>query len=387
MRNLVFIPCLALLPIIAGCLSGNGAGDEPDEATGAESALVADTTVPLTAEDMAGAEITDSKIVFRTLTENVKRIRPDFVITAKVSDSEAFIRKVTTVILPGDGTRVVETIDASVTEAARSAKAQKHISLDPVGYDQSGKVLAAGDGLTLSCESCFLKATPSLDVGFDLRPSEPARVSLAFDGKLAGDLSLALETADAGGAVSKEVELLSLKKTFVQTVGPIPIWETVGVTFVAGIRASLTATAALRAGVSFEKDLHISVSRDATGWHADEGTDGSVSLHEPVFEQVVGGTASVYVKARIEASVYSIASAFLEASARADVDAKLCPSPATWKAKGTLALDAGARLYLPFVDDPSYERRLFSASDSRDGAIPGATLAKACLGSDSGGSD
>jgi hypothetical protein len=197
------------------------------------------------------------------------------------------------------------------------------------------------------------------------------RMGVAFDGELESELELRVEAFNGGGKITKEVELGSAHQRFVQMVGPIPIWEDLAIKLVAGVEGALDDNAAIVSTLKAKKRTNASAFRQDGEWQLQRGSDGSFSFEQPVLKTQLGASASVYLKLRLEASVYSVAKAFVEGETRGTARAVVCPSPASWGLEGKFGLTAGASLTIPGIATLETDWELYSAEKKTSVPITG----------------
>lgn len=345
----------------------------PEDATSSdEEAVVSQDTVALTAEDLADADISETGITFFEPTNRVYNLRPGSIITG-VRGDVPFIRRVRRVDVGPGGILFVVGESEEFLKAAPTVRTSKKVSMTFPGIDKSGVTLAEAGSVKVLCSSCFIHYNPSFEFSMETKLGEVQKIGVGFDGELETELEIRVEAFNGGGKLKKEVELASASQRFVQTVGVVPIWEDLSIKLVAGVEGTLDNDAAIVSALKAKKRTNTSVFRQDGEWKVEKGSDGSFTFEQPVLKTQIGASASVYLKLRLEASVYSVAKAFLEGEARGTASAVVCPSPASWNLEGKLGLKAGASLTIPGITTLETDWDLFSTEKKASTPILGLT--------------
>jgi hypothetical protein len=341
-----------------GC---SAAAPEDASAASDEEAIVSQDTISLTADDLEDAMISETGITFFSPSDKVYNLRQGNIVTG-VRGDVPFIRRVRRIDTGMDGTVVVVGESEEFLKAAPTVRTSKKVTMKPAGVDKSGVTLAQGKGIQVVCSSCFVRYTPSFEFSLETKLGEVQKVGVAFDGDLESELDLRVEASGGGGSITKEVELGSVQQRFVQMVGPIPMWEDLSVKLVAGVEGTVDADAKIETALKATKSMKASVTYEqGKQWHFDKGSDGSFTFEQPVLKTKLGASATAYLKLRLEASVYSIAKAFIDGEARGTASAVVCPSPGAWSFDGKLGLNAGVSLTIPGFEPLEKDWELWSA--------------------------
>jgi hypothetical protein len=360
--------------LVVGCTS-EAVGPEV-EAQGAEAVVVGAGVVQVTASDVEDAVIGVDSMTFFEPNERLMRIGKGTLVMG-ILKGEPFIRRVRSVDFQVDGSLYFTTDLAGVADVAPTAQARRSVEFDPLVFDKSDLVIAQGAGTNLSCTKCTVQFAPTLDYQFDLRAGAPESIGVGVRGKLEGDLELTLEAGNGGGSLKKEVEIAKASQRLVQTLGPVPIWEDLSVSLVAGVEGKLDSRATIVTKIHTEKEASFGayMSHDEWTFEKDE-KDAKFVYEHPVLRTQVGASAAVYVKLRVAASVYSIAQAYLDAEARAEARLTVCPSPSKGSLDGSLGIVAGAKLVLPLVKDPEISKDLVRVTQSKSVPLPSPVVVK-----------
>lgn len=358
-----------LLVLLVGC-SVEASEDDSVVVAESEEAIISEKTVALTASELALATIQDDALVFAEPTEKIRNIGVGNIVIGALDDETAVMRRVEHISERSDGALVFATTDAPLVDAAPTVRTQKSISLPDISFDKSGTVLGEVGGIKVSCSKCFIKYEPKFDFGFRIEGGQLSEFIGKFDGELEGKLELKAETEDLGGSIEKEFELIRVRKTFVQTIGIVPVWEDVELSVVAGVNASVEAKTEMTTGLSANARTTLELVRQDGEWQFDGHKSGKLTFEQPVVKTSLGVGAGVSLTVRAEVTIYSILEAYLQGKATADVKATLCPSPANWQANGAFAVSAGGGIKIPYLFERTIDHELWKVEAEKSGDLP-----------------
>ncbi len=318
--------------------------------------------------DLDGAEILDDGLRFSQPTTLVRSLKEGDTITSGVV-FKPFLRRIKA-IRDEQQSLALETEDVRLGEVLTDLRTRKSLSMPDLQKDFSGTILAQSGLTKVTCSSCYVKLAPRFDFGFSLKNGWVDAFLGSLSGELESKLQVSLEV-DAGQSIKQEVEVLSYRQPFVQALGPVPVWEDVGVSVLVGVQGKFDAKASLlTVGVSSKKSLLTELGLQGGKWYFNYDSTANVFTFEKIgLTTALGASAQMYVKARVEIRVYSVLKTWLGGNALAEVGIKACPLPSSWNAKGTLSLTAGAGLDLFFIDR-SVERELYKMEFPASGPLP-----------------
>ncbi len=318
-----------------------------EDETFEESVVLGVALVALGEADLEGAVVSPGDILFATPTETVKNLKAgDFIASAR--EDQPFLRKIKEITTTkaanagGGGAAIrASTEDAPIAEVATDALTKKSIDLPRLEKDISGTVLFEESYGKVVCESCYVRMVPKLDFGFKLSWTKGVEALLAtvqgtFDGKLQVSGHF-----DKAAKISKEVQVVSLDKRFVQTIGVLPIWEDVTISLSVGIDAEVDGKVDMATGVFANKDLKIQLGRLDGKWIFKREGPGQFAFEKVDIHTEGLANTRTFLKTRVAVKIYSLLSAWVDTQAKADINLKICPPPSIWDGKGFLSVKAG----------------------------------------------
>jgi hypothetical protein len=206
---------------------------------------------------------------------------------------------------------------------------------------------------------------PALDYQLDLRPGAPEQFGLAVRGKLDGDFKLALEAPQGGVQWRREMELGKVSQRLVQSLGPVPVWEDVSLSLVAGIEGRVDSAVSMVVDIHVEEDASFGVFRQDGKWKVEKDiNDGQLVFERPVFQASVNASAQAYVKVRLAVSLYSVVQTFLDAEARTAARMLFTPKPLPVSWVGSMGIQAGAKILWPGGGGPEMAFDLYRLEEA-----------------------
>lgn len=308
--------------------------------------------VQVNEQDVYDADVKDDSLRFWNPKPKLLSVAKGMYVMG-VFRKKPFVRKVTNVLSLRDKSIYFATTDAAISEVTSRATAKRTVEFDPVGFDKSAMPLVTTAAFSVNCKKCSVQFAPSLDYAFDLVSNGQSTVGLGVRGKFVGDLEVEFRALEAGQSASQEITLASVSQTLVQQIGPVPVWESLSVSFVAGVEGKLSAKGSVLAKLHADKELSSASFLRNGAWSSEKDTKKGQTTYEfPVFETTADANAKVFLKLRLAVSVYSVAQTFLDAEAGGIARMAVCPSPGKLSSSSTFAAVAGAKLILPFMKDP-----------------------------------
>lgn len=276
----------------------------------------------------------------------------------------------------GDSTRETAeqiwlwTEDLTIAEVAPEVFVNHVIELPVLEKDISGQVIAENWVGNIVCSDCFVRFSPSFEMGVEMKNSRLEAFSGNLNALLQGSLEITA-TMSGNKELKGEVELASVSQRLVQNIGPIPIWEDVKVSIVLGAKGKISGEASITAGMEAERNLSAGIAYEGGRWRfTEDGDGGELTFEQPLLSTEVGGDAEVYIKGKVEIRVYSIAGAWVSAESRGRVEAQVCPSPGHWSGNGSVNVKVGAGIDAFGIFRWQREEEIFSSEFKQEGELP-----------------
>jgi hypothetical protein len=146
--------------------------------------------------------------------------------------------------------------------------------------------------------------------------------------------------------------------------------EKVDIALVATVDGSFASEGTISLDLETQRQVELTLGRMDGKWTAEGDVGGPLAFESPVLKTVQSGDVTVSIKARADVSVFSVASAFLEAEAKANATWRACPAPATWSGNGNISLRGGAALKIPELVNSSTEKQLVNVEKKLGGTLP-----------------
>lgn len=325
--------------ITASARGADGQAETAVSASVPEHTVVVDSTeMELVSSD---SEREEGVLRFQVAGGAEPDVEPDDILVG--AEDGGFLRRVTTVDRTGDEV-VAQTTQAALTEAvdagtfsARTTftldeepavQAQGDVVWGPTRVASTAENVTVGGGevnldgleivdptetLRVEVREGRLALEPTVDVG--ARIGFPATLE-EFHTTVGGDLTFDFDVFAGmaeGADVSAEVPIITLKKPFAATLGPVPVGGTVDLTFVAGADASASSEVGLETGFSSSAGLRVGARYLEGDWEDILEPDAS---YDPLATELVtkaGMNLRTYVRPEVTVDFYTIAAPFIGA--------------------------------------------------------------------------
>lgn len=370
-RGLLLLTCLLPLTVLAACgTSGNG----PDE-----QVAVPDTTKVVdddTADALTAVEA-DGTIRFSRETGVLASLQEEDVLVAGIVEGPApdgFLRTVTDIDVQGSGEVVLQTEQATLTQAIDHADIEfrRQLEADDVASTQShvgGVQFVAQQGdapfgldmseVLVSVEEAQVRVDGEVDAAaeliFDLRidksqPLKPKTWVRRFEAAAALDEEIDL-TLSAEGTIdrSAEKELKTINIASIEfLIGPVPVVIAADLTFFLQFDGTLSAEMTTRITQSASLEVG-GLYRRSDGWRGINETHSSFTHDVPTFE--ASAEARVAAGSRVAVGLYGEQGAAGTITGRAflDAEAQTRGFP-LWCVYGGLNASYGYQVSVPVID-------------------------------------
>lgn len=412
-QNRVLAPCLVvlLLGAVSGCpatgVDGNGNSNGGGNDNGAGPAngevIIPQTTKLLDSEDidaLASASPDLSQLVFSRDTRTLEQLATGDVVVCGVHGDllpYGMLRKVITVDRDA-GQVVVQTVQASLTEAIERGALDETVLLDPntivkrttMGraggrsffrsasglegsqgfvfaindyelYDADGDASTKGDRVWVDGNFSF---APEMGFALDIDGFELQTLTFEIGAEQQASIRVTAgrEATFAESEILEEIELTPI--TF--SIGPIPVVLVPRIQFRIGVDGTVTAD--LTAGVQADATVRVGFGYQNGGWGPTSDFDSGASFDAPNFRDGSKGSARVWAGPRAELAAYGIAGVYgeLRGFVRADVDAAADP---WWKLSA--GVEALAGVFIRIFDQSIAEYETDPLGESIDLADAG----------------
>lgn len=388
-----------------GIVTGQGQGDVTITASarGAEGASAA-TVVPNVPEQTVVVDSTEMELTsteeerdegvlrFEVSGESAPDVEVDDVLVG--AEDGGFLRRVTSVERQGSEL-IAETSQAALTEAVEAGSFEAETSLTP-GEEQpavrsrgdvvwgrtrvastapsvtveGGEIDLAGlvitdpsEVLRVEVQEGVLSLEPTVEVGGQI--GFPATLE-EFHAAVGGDLGFDLQVfagMTGGGEAKAEVEIVTLQKPFVTSVGPVPLAGVVRLSFVGGAAASADGEVGLETGFQSSNAMRVGARYEDGDWTDILETDATYEPAATEFVDRAGAELRTYVRPEVAVDFYTVAAPFIGAEPYLSGLGESSTSGLELEVAAGLDADLGFQMDILSLAVVDYETELFGVRE------------------------